>query len=371
MPNPLLFRPFELRGLSVRNRLWAAPMCQYSALAESGPDEGVPGDWHVQHLGGMARGGAGLVMVEATAVLPEGRISPGCLGLYSDRQEEAFARLVPQVTAHGARVGIQLAHAGRKGSIYRELPGQPEASIPIADGGWQTVAPSAVPFDDLAVPRELSAAEIVDVVDAFVRSSRRAVRAGFDVIEVHAAHGYLLHEFLSPLSNHRSDSYGGSLDNRARLVRDVVRALRAEHPALPIIVRISVDEWVNDGFVTEDSIRLARWLADDGADLIDASSGGNVPAAPIQVGPSYQVHFAARLREAGLPVGAVGLIRSAEQAESILVTGQADVISLARPLLADPHLPIAWAHQLRADCAAELVPPQYAFAWRNVRSAIP
>lgn len=362
MADPLLFRPIVLRGLEVRNRLWVSPMCQYSALAESGPGEGVPGNWHVQHLGGLARGGAGLVMVEVTGVVAEGRISPGCLGLYTDEQEAAFARIVPLVRAHGARVGIQLGHAGRKASTYRALPGQPSGSVPFAEGGWQTVAPSAVAFEGLAAPRELSLAEIAGLVEAFVAASRRAVRAGFDLIEVHAAHGYLLHEFLSPLSNRRSDAYGGTPENRARLVREVVRALRAEHPELPIVVRVSGDEWVEGGFDPESALQLARWLAEDGADLLDCSSGGNVADAPIRIGPSYQVHVAAKLREAGLPVGAVGLITSPEQAEGILVTGQADVVSLARPLLADPHLPIAWAHLLRAEHADALVPPQYARA---------
>jgi 2,4-dienoyl-CoA reductase-like NADH-dependent reductase (Old Yellow Enzyme family) len=322
----------------------------------------VPGDWHVQHLGGLGRGGAGLVMVEATGVVPEGRISPLCLGLYDDEQEAAFARIVPLVQAHGARIGIQLAHAGRKASTYPSLPGQPSGSVPESDGGWQTVAPSALPFGDYATPRELSEAEVEGVVGSFVAAARRAVRAGFDVVEVHAAHGYLLHEFLSPLSNTREDAYGGSSENRARPVREIVRAIRAEFPELPIVVRVSGDEWVPGGFGPDDAAQLAGRLADDGADLIDCSSGGNVTDAPVRVGPSYQVHVAARVREAGLPVGAVGLITSAEQAEGILVTGQADVVSLARPLLANPHLPITWAHELRAPSAAALVPPQYARA---------
>ncbi|MBO1900883.1 NADH:flavin oxidoreductase/NADH oxidase [Leucobacter weissii] len=362
MANPLLFQPYRLRGLEIRNRLWAAPMCQYSAVAESGPGEGVPGDWHVQHLGGLGRGGAGLVMVEATAVVPEGRISPGCLGLYSDEQEAAFARIVPLVRAHGARIGIQLAHAGRKASTYRSLPGEPEGSVPEGAGGWQTVAPSAEPFDGLATPRELSVAGIEGVVEAFVAAAERAVRIGFDAVEVHAAHGYLLHEFLSPLSNRRTDGYGGTPENRARLTREVVRGIRAAHPELPIIVRISGDEWVEGGFDRDAAVQLTGWLAEDGADLIDCSSAGNTGRAPIPVGPSYQVPIAARVREAGLPVGAVGLITQPEQAEGILASGQADVISLARPLLADPHLPIAWAHRLRAENAASLVPPQYARA---------
>lgn len=362
MPDPILFTPFTVRGLETRNRIWVAPMCQYSAIAASGPGEGVAGDWHVQHLGGLGRGGAGLVMVEATGVVPEGRISPGCLGLYNDEQEAALARIVPQVQAHGARIGIQLGHAGRKASTYRSLPGEPHGSVPPAEGGWQTVAPSAIAFTGLAEPRELSAAEISGVVDAFVASADRAVRAGFDLVEVHAAHGYLLHEFLSPLSNLRDDAYGGSPENRARLVREVVRAIRAAHPALPLAVRLSGDEWVDGGFSPDAAAQLAGWLAEDGADLIDCSSGGNVADAPIPAGPSYQVPVAARVREAGLPVGAVGMILTAEQAESILSTGQADIITLGRPLLANPHLPISWAHRLHAPDAAALIPPQYARA---------
>jgi 2,4-dienoyl-CoA reductase-like NADH-dependent reductase (Old Yellow Enzyme family) len=361
MANPLLFQSFALRGLEVRNRLWVAPMCQYSALAENGPDQGVPGDWHVQHLGSLGRGGAGLVMVEATAVVPEGRISPGCLGLYTDEQEAAFARILPLVKAHGARVGIQLNHAGRKASTYRALPGQPSGSVPIAEGGWSTVAPSALAFEGLAEPRELAPDEIDGVREAFLAAARRAVRAGFDAVEFHAAHGYLLHEFLSPLSNRRTDDYGGTPENRARLLREIVCELRAEHPSLPILVRISGDEWVEGGFDPDDTAQVAAWLSEDGADLIDCSSGANVPA-DIPIGPSYQVHVSARVREAGLPVGVAGLITSAAQAEGILVTGQADVITLGRPLLADPHLPIAWAHELRAENAASFVPPQYARA---------
>ncbi len=362
MADPLLFRPFTLRELEIRNRLWVAPMCQYSAVAPSGPGEGVPSDWHVQHLGGLGRGGAGLVMVEATGVVAEGRITPGCLGLYSDEQEQAFARIVPMVQAHGARIGIQLAHAGRKASNYRDLPGEPEGSIPLDAGGWETVAPSAIAFGDYAVPRALTVAEIEETVEAFVDSTRRAVRAGFDVVELHAAHGYLLHSFLSPLSNHRSDAYGGSPENRARLLRQIARAIRAEFAELPLMVRISGDEWVEGGFGPDDAAQLAIWLAEDGVDLIDNSTGGNVPEAPEGVGPSYQVFVAARVRETGMPAGAVGEINSAEQAEGILKTGQADVITLGRPLMGNPHLPIFWAHQLRAKHAHELVPPQYQWA---------
>lgn len=358
MADPLLFQPFRLRGLEIRNRLWAAPMCQYSADAE-GPLTGAPNDWHVQHLGGLGRGGAGLVMVEATAVVPEGRISPNDLGLWNDAQEEAFSRIVTLVRAHGARIGVQLAHAGRKASTYPALPGRPGGSVPVSEGGWTTVAPSAVPFTGLADPRALTAAEVRETVAAFIAAADRAVRAGFDAVEVHAAHGYLLHEFLSPLSNLREDEYGGSPEHRARPLRDIVRGIRAAHPGLPVIVRVSADEWVEGGFDVEAAAQLTGWLREDGVDLVDVSSAGNIAEARIAIGPSYQVRFAERLRREGLPVGAVGLITSAEQAEAVLATGQADVVSLARPLLANPHLPISWAHRLRAPGAAELVPPQY------------
>ena len=358
MADPILFRPFTLRTLDIRNRLWVAPMCQYSVDAE----DGVVGDWHLQHLGGLARGGAGLVIMEATGVTPEGRISPRCPGIWSDEQIAPLTRITAAAHAHGAKIGIQLAHAGRKGSTYPSLPGFPDGTVPEAEGGWRTVAPSAVAYGDFDVPRALEESEMPDLVSAFTAGADRAVQAGFDLVEVHAAHGYLLHEFLSPLSNHRTDGYGGDLAGRARLLREIVRAIRSAHPDLPISVRISATEWVEGGFSLEESVELSGWISDDGADIIDVSSAANVPQAPIPVGPSYQVPLAAQVRRGPLPVGAVGLITSAEQAESILATGQADVILLARPVLVNPHLPIVWAHELRAPAAASLVPPQYARA---------
>ncbi|MEJ6488961.1 NADH:flavin oxidoreductase/NADH oxidase [Leucobacter sp. USCH14] len=359
MADPILFRPFTLRDLEIRNRLWVAPMCQYSVDTE----DGIVGDWHLQHLGGFARGGAGLVFMEATAVSPEGRISPRCPGIWDDAQLPPLRRIVDAAHAHGARIGIQLAHAGRKGSTYPSLPGFADGSVPLSDGGWETVAPSAIPFGDFATPRALEPAEILEVVRAFVDGASRAVSVGFDVVEIHAAHGYLIHEFLSPFSNERTDEYGGDLEGRARLLREIVRSVRAAHPALPIVVRISATEWLDGGFDSSEAARVTAWLAEDGADLVDTSTAGNTPGAPIPVGPSYQVPLAARLRETGaLPISAVGLITSAQQAEAILATGQADVVSLGRPLLANPHLPISWAHELRAPAAEALVPPQYARA---------
>ena len=356
MANPLLFQPFTLRGLQVRNRLWVAPMCQYS-VAER---DGIPRDWHLQHIGGLARGGAGLVVVEATAVVPEGRISPEDLGIWGEEHERAFRRVVDIAHSHGARIAVQLAHAGRKASTYKAWPGLPTGTEPVESGGWEPVAPSAIRFSEAhAVPRALDTAELPALVDAFVAAAGRAVRAGFDAVEVHAAHGYLLHEFLSPLSNDRTDEYGGPLENRARLLREVVRGVRAAHPELPMLVRISASEWTADGFEVEEAASVADWLAEDGADLVDVSSAGNLPVAPPRVGPSYQVPLAERVGRGPLPVGAVGLITSAQQAESILVTGQADVVFLGRPLLTNPHLPLQWAAELRAEDAADLVPPQY------------
>ncbi len=358
MADPLLFQPFELRGATMRNRLWVAPMCQYSA-ASHGDDIGVPNDWHLVHLGALARGGVGLVMVEATAVVPEGRISPNDLGLWNDTQQSAFERIVSLAHMHGAKIGIQLAHAGRKASTYPWRPGAPEGSVPIGEGGWSTVAPSAVAFVGLSEPRALTSDEVRGVIDSFAAAAERAVAVGFDVVEIHAAHGYLLHEFLSPLSNLRDDEFGGSPEGRALLLREIVRRVRAAHPELPIIVRVSGDEWVEGGFDVEAAAQLVSWLKEDGADMIDASSAGNTAHAKIAVGPSYQVWIAERLRREGLPVGAVGLITSSAQAESILVTGQADVVSLGRPLLANPHLPITWASELRAPSTQEITPAQY------------
>lgn len=357
MATPHLFQPITLRDLEIRNRLWVSPMCQYSADA-TGDARGVPNDWHLVHYGALGRGGAGLITVEATGVVPEGRISPNCLGLWNDAQEAAFARLTAVAKAHGARVAIQLGHAGRKASTYPWLPGAASGSVPAAEGGWQTVGPSAVAFEGLADPRPLTAAEVREVIAAFCAAADRAVRAGFDAVELHAAHGYLIHEFLSPLANLRDDEFGGSPEGRALLLREIVRGIRAAHPRLPILVRMSGDEWVDGGFDVAAATQVAEWIAEDGADFVDVSSAGNV-ITPIPIGPSYQVWIAERVRAAGLPVSAVGLITSATQAEGILASGQADVISIGRPALANQHTPIAWAHELHAEGAADLVPGPY------------
>ena len=357
MADPLLFRPFTLRGLETRNRLWIPPMCQYSVPER----DGVPRDWHLVHIGALARGGAGMVIVEATAVVPEGRISPQDTGLWNDEQAAAFSRIVDIAHSHGAKIAVQLAHAGRKASTHPALPGFPSGSVPAAEGGWQTVAPSPIRFSDVFdAPRELGLDELPGVIEAFVAAAGRAVKAGFDAVEIHAAHGYLLNQFLSPLSNMREDAYGGSIENRARLAREVVRAIRAAHPELPMLVRISATDWVDGGFTVDDAVIVSEWFKEDGADLIDVSSGATSAQARIPVGPSYQVQLAAQVREAGLPVAAVGLITSAAQAEGILVSGQADVVLVGRAALADPHLPIRWARELQAESAAALVPPQYA-----------
>lgn len=353
-----LFEPITLREVTVRNRVWVAPMCQYSAA------DGMPDDWHLVHLGSFARGGAGLVCTEATAVSPEGRISPEDTGLWNDAQQEAWARIVSFIHRQGATAGIQLAHAGRKGSTYSGFTGQ-RGGVPDADGGWRPVGPSTVPFPGLREdPAPLDKAGIDAVVAAFGDAAARAVAAGFDVLEVHAAHGYLLHEFLSPLSNHRQDEYGGSFDNRVRLVLRVVDEIRSRVAAgVPVVVRLSATDWVDGGWNDDETVRLAALLAEHGVDLIDTSTGGNVPA-DIPVGPGYQVPFARRIRsEAGIATGAVGLITEPKQAEEILAEGSADVVLLARELLREPHWPLRAAAEL-GETETDLWPVQYERAAR-------
>lgn len=334
-----LFTPFVLRDVTVRNRVWVAPMCQYSA------DDGVPNDWHLVHLGSFARGGAGLVLTEAAAVSPEGRISPADAGIWNDAQIHAWSRIVEFIRGQGATAGIQLAHAGRKASTRAPFLGR--GSVPPEEGGWESVGPSAVAYDGLPVPRALTPADLDRLVDDFARAAARSVRAGFDLIEIHAAHGYLLHEFLSPLSNRREDEHGGSFDNRVRLLLRVVAAVRAAVPdGTPLVVRISATDWVEHGWTVDDSVRLARLLGEAGVDLVDVSSGGNA-RAHIPVGPGYQVPFARRIREeAGISTGAVGLITEPKQAEEILAEGSADVVMLAREMLRDPHWALRAAHEL-------------------------
>jgi 2,4-dienoyl-CoA reductase-like NADH-dependent reductase (Old Yellow Enzyme family) len=342
-----LFQPVRIRDLTVPNRVWVSPMCQYSA------DEldGLPTDWHLVHLGALAQGGAGLVMTEATAVSPEGRISAWDLGIWNDAQRDAFRPIVEFIHARGAVAAAQLAHAGRKASTYPEWRGH--GSQAPGDGGWTAVAPSPTAFEGYAEPVELDEEGIGKVVTDFGAAARRAVEAGFDAVELHAAHGYLLHQFLSPLANHRTDGWGGSLEHRARLLLDVVRAVRgAVGEAVPVLVRFSGTDWVEGGWTIEDTETVAGWAAQAGADWFDVSSGGVVAHARIPVGPGYQVPLATAVRTAtGVPVNAVGMIETAAQAEAIVASGRADAVMLARPLLRDPHLPRAWAGELGADVA--------------------
>ncbi len=333
---PPLFAPFRLRGLELPNRIVVSPMCQYSAT------DGTVDDWHLVHLGSRAVGGAGLVMTEMTDVSPEGRISPGCAGLWCDEHTAAWRRIVEFVHRHSrSRIGIQLAHAGRKGSVRHAWSGE-DTPLSPAEGGWTTLAPSALPFrPDWPAPREMDREDLARVREAFVAAARRADEAGFDVVELHAAHGYLLSSFLSPLSNHRTDEYGGSLENRARYPLEVLEAVRDVWPeAKPLFVRITADDWLGEqGFTIDEAVEVARWMKARGCDLVDVSSGGNVPEAPIVYGRMYQVPFAERIRyEAGVPVMAVGAIQGPDHANTILVAGRADLCALARPHLFDPYL---------------------------------
>lgn len=356
MTTPLLFTPITLRGTTVRNRLWLAPMCQYSAT------DGRPNDWHVVHLGARANGGFGLLVTEATAVLPEGRITPFDLGLWDDAQVAPWRRVVQAVHAAGALVAVQLAHAGRKASTDQPWSDR-LGTVPAADGGWTPVAPSPLAFPGYDAPRELSTGEISDVVTAFADATRRALAAGVDAVEVHAAHGYLLHQFLSPLTNQRTDAYGGTPVGRARLLREVVAAVREEWPAeRPVLVRVSATDWTPGGLKVEDVAAAVAPLHQLGADLIDVSSGGLVPA-PVPSGPGYQVPLARRVRElTGMPVSTVGLITSATQAEQALVAGNADAVMIGRPALREPTWGLHAAHELGVPVATDGPvpwPPQY------------
>ncbi len=338
--HPLLFTPLTLRGTTVANRVWLAPMCQYSAV------DGLPDDWHLVHLASRAAGGFGLILTEATAVVPEGRISPQDTGLWNDAQVAAWLRVTDAVHANGALVGVQLAHAGRKASTYRPWDAR-RGSVPVPDGGWPTVAPSALAYPGYAEPAALTEDEVRAVPGQFAAATRRAVAAGFDVVEVHAAHGYLLHQFLSPLSNRRTDEFGGSLENRARLLVDVADAVRAEWPEdRPLLVRLSATDWADGGLTVDEVTQVAKELGGHGVDLVDVTSGGNVPAE-IPVGPGYQVPAARTVRAgSGLPVAAVGLIDAPEQAEQLLVDGAADAVLLGRAALRDPYWPLRAAHRL-------------------------
>ncbi|MGD1078998.1 MAG: NADH:flavin oxidoreductase/NADH oxidase [Candidatus Sulfotelmatobacter sp.] len=337
-----LFDPLAIREITFANRVFVSPMCEYSST------DGYVNDWHLVHLGSRAVGGAGLVLTEATAVLPEGRISPQDLGIWMDDHIEPLARIVRFIHAQGAVAGAQLAHAGRKASTYR--PWEGTGTIPESAGGWRkVVAPSALPFaDNYPMPQALTADGIQEIVNAFAAAARRTCEAGFRVIEIHAAHGYLLHEFLSPLSNQRSDAYGGSFENRTRMLREIVAAVRGVWPErAPLFVRISATDWVDGGWEIQQSLALARQLKGLGVDLIDCSSGGNAAHPKIPIGPAYQTPFAEQIRrEAGIMTGAVGMITSSSQAEHIVAEGRADAVLLARELLRDPYWPLRAAREL-------------------------
>lgn len=353
----VLFSPLSLRGITFKNRIAVSPMCQYSSL------DGFTNDWHLVHLGSRAVGGAGLVFTEAAAVSPEGRITAHDLGLWTDDHIAGLKHVVDFLTANGAIAGIQLAHAGRKASHTRPWEGG-QAVLPREPEGWQTVAPSAIAFaENGLMPTELDAEGMAKVRADFKASTIRALEVGFKVVEVHAAHGYLLHEFLSPLSNHRTDEYGGSFENRIRFVCEIVQDVRSVWPdEYPLFVRVSASDWTEGGWTIDDSVQLSVQLKQLGVDLIDCSSGGNVQKAAIPVGPGYQVLFADQIRrETGLPTGAVGLITTPEQAEAILANKQADLILLAREFLRDPYFPLHAARELGADISW---PAQYERAKR-------
>jgi 2,4-dienoyl-CoA reductase-like NADH-dependent reductase (Old Yellow Enzyme family) len=343
-PMSKLFEPLRIREIEFRNRIFVSPMCQYSS------DDGMPSDWHLVHLGSRAVGGASLVMVEATAVSPEGRISPDDSGIWSDEHTPAFSRIAKFIKSQGAVPAIQLAHAGRKAST--DAPWRGGKPLSQAEGGWQPIAPSPIPFDDASpMPREITSEDIEEVISEFLTATRRSLEAGFEVLEIHMAHGYLLHEFLSPLSNRRTDEYGVTLENRMRFPLRLAKTLRDAWPDhLPVFVRISCTDWVDGGWDLAQSIEFCRRLKRLGVDLIDCSSGALLPGAKIPAGPGFQVPFAAAIRqEAQIATGAVGFITDPAQAEQIIATGQADAIFMAREFLREPYWPLRAARALNVD----------------------
>jgi 2,4-dienoyl-CoA reductase-like NADH-dependent reductase (Old Yellow Enzyme family) len=345
--DPHLFRPITFRGVTVKNRIMLSPLCEYSAI------DGMPNDWHLVHLGARATGGAGIVCTEATHVSAEGRITAKCLGLWNEAQRDGLARIVAFIESQGAVPAVQLAHAGRKASIH--VPWQGSGPHAIADGGWEVIGPSALAFaPGHHVPRAMSLEDIARVTAEFVHSTKLAREAGFKIIDLHAAHGYLLHEFLSPLSNQRNDGYGGDLAGRARFLLEVVAAVRTEWPAeLPLFVRLSCTDWVEGGLTMADAVEISRMLAATGqVDLMDCSTGGNDPRQKITPGPGYQVRFAETIRrEAAIATGAVGMINTPDLAEEILANGRADLILMGRKLMAEPSWPLLAARALHSDQA--------------------
>ena len=347
-----LFEKYKIRGVEFRNRIWVSPMCQYSS------EDGLPTDWHLVHLGSRAVGGAGLIIQEATAVSSIGRISPSDAGIWSDAHTQAYKKITKFIKENGAIAGIQLAHAGRKASTAEPWNGGKK--VEKENGGWEVFAPSAIAFaDDYPSPREMTKADIEKSANDFVEAAKRAVEAGFEVVEIHAAHGYLFHEFLSPISNKRTDEYGESLENRMRFPLDVAKKVREIVPEnLPVFVRISATDWTENGWDLEQSIEFCKELKNIGIDLIDVSSGGNILDAKIEIKPGYQVQFAAEIREqVGIATGAVGLITDAKQAEEILQKDEADAILMAREFLREPYFPFAAAKELGAEI--DYVPKQY------------
>ena len=359
---PSLFDPFTLRGVTARNRIWTSPMCQYSVFDHSG----IPQTWHLVHLGSFATGGSGIVFTEATAVNPEGRISPRDTGIWTDEQAEAWRPIVEFIEGQGAVAGIQLAHAGRKASSWPAWGFEDRhGTVPESEGGWRAVAPSAIAFGDFDTPQELDLAGIDGIVADFRAAARRSVEAGFRILELHAAHGYLLHQFLSPIANRREDEYGGSLENRARLLLRIVSAVREEvGDGVPVFVRFSGSDWTPGGWDEQQTATVAGWAQEAGADFFDISSGGIQTGIRIPLEPGYQVPFAEHVRSsAEVDVSAVGLITTPQQAADIVENGSADAVMLARELLRDPHFPLRAAHELGVPI--DYWPPQYLRAvWR-------
>jgi 2,4-dienoyl-CoA reductase-like NADH-dependent reductase (Old Yellow Enzyme family) len=348
----LLFSSIKIRGVELKNRIAVSPMCQYSSI------DGMPNDWHLVHLGSRAVGGAGLVFTEATAVSPEGRISPDDAGIWNDEQANAYKRITSFIKSQNSVPGIQLAHAGRKASTYSPWKGTGEVSV--ENGGWQTLAPSAIPFSgNYPSPKEMSVKDIKLVIDQFCQAAKRSLIAGFEIIELHMAHGYLGHEFLSQISNKRTDNYGGSLENRCRFAVEIAKSVRKIIPdTMPLFVRISASDWTEGGWDIVQSVQLAKWLKDAGVDLIDCSSGGNILNAKIPVAPCYQIPFAQRIKkEANILTGGVGLLTTSEQAEQIISKEQADIVLLAREMLRDPYWSMHAARKL--DFELKDFPNQY------------
>lgn len=344
----ILFSPIKIRDLEVKNRIWISPMCMYSCENQ----DGIVNDFHLVHLGSRALGGSGLVIAEATAVSPEGRITPWCTGIWNDQQVQAWKPVTEFIRNAGSKSVIQLAHAGRKASVYREWSGK--GSVPVSDGGWQTVSSTTESFEGYAAPRALSEIEISNLVESFGLAAKRSIEAGFDGVEIHAAHGYLIHQFLSPITNKRTDNYGGSLENRARFLLEIVRSVRAAiGESVPLLIRFSATDYREDGWNPEETAQVAKWASELGADLFDISSGGLITGVKIPSGPGYQVPLAEKVESLhpAASYASVGQITDAQQAEAILQGGSVDVILIARASLRDPNWPLRAAMELGEEIA--------------------